>query len=114
MPARGAARFRSTSTPSAFSGDTYSTRSRRSGGGSATAVGAAEASPSVITRARPVAGASGNISLSSAARNAASVLPEPVGANSSVERPVAMEAQPLVCAGVGAAKDPSNQRRTGS
>ena len=47
-----------------------------------------------------------------AARNAASVLPEPVGARSSVERPPAMGGHPFTCAAVGAAKDASNQRRT--
>jgi hypothetical protein len=47
-----------------------------------------------------------------AARNAASVLPDPVGARSSVERPATIGGHPLACAAVGAAKDASNQRRT--
>ena len=38
-------------------------------------------------------------------RNAARVLPEPVGAQISVFAPVAMTGQPAVCAGVGPAKD---------
>ena len=36
-----------------------------------------------------------------AVRNAASVLPEPVGAAMSVWRPAAIDAQPWRCAGVG-------------
>ena len=47
-----------------------------------------------------------------AARKAASVLPEPVGARSSVERPSAIGGQPFTCAAVGEAKEASNQRRT--
>ena len=47
-----------------------------------------------------------------AARKAASVFPEPVGARRSVERPAEIAGHPFTCAGVGAAKDASNQRRT--
>jgi hypothetical protein len=47
-----------------------------------------------------------------AVRNAASVLPEPVGARRSVDRPATIGGHPFVCAAVGAAKDASNQRRT--
>ena len=51
------------------------------------------------------------VNRSIAARNAASVLPEPVGANSKVWRPWAIASQPLVWASVGAANEPSNQAR---
>src|SRR5689334_13994870 len=45
-------------------------------------------------------------------RNAASVLPLPVGAWISVCRPAEIAAQPSAWAGVGAAKELSNQART--
>ena len=45
-------------------------------------------------------------------RNAASVLPEPVGAAMSVWRPRAMAGQPWACASVGASKRDRNQSRT--
>src|SRR6188474_2812889 len=45
-------------------------------------------------------------------RNAARVLPLPVGAWMSVWRPVEIDAQPPTCAGVGASKADSNQART--
>ena len=51
-------------------------------------------------------------SRSIAQRNAASVLPEPVGARSSVWSPPAIAGQPPVCGGVGAAKVASNHART--
>ena len=57
-------------------------------------------------------GSGENMSRSIAARNAASVLPEPVGARSRVERPATIGGQPFACAAVGAAKEASNQRRT--
>ncbi len=43
-----------------------------------------------------------------AARKAASVLPEPVGASSRVEAPSRMEGQPCTWAGVGAANAARN------
>ena len=43
--------------------------------------------------------------------NAASVLPEPVGAWISTWRPEAIAGQPLTCGGVGASKVRSNQAR---
>ena len=91
MPARGALRFRSTSAARALSGETYRTRhlARLSGGGV-------------------------NINRSMAVRKAASVLPEPVGASSSVEWPSRMGGQPSAWARVGAAKEASNQARRGS
>ncbi len=46
-------------------------------------------------------------------RKAASVLPEPVGAQIRVCSPEAIAGQPCACAGVGASKEASNQRRTG-
>ncbi len=68
MPVSGLRRLRSTSTARAFSGDTYSTRQRFLG----SAGGGVEAS------------------WSRAARNAASVLPEPVGATTSTSEPSRM------------------------
>ena len=51
-------------------------------------------------------------SRSSAHRNAASVLPEPVGADSSTFSPAAIAGQAFACAGVGASKACSNHSRT--
>jgi hypothetical protein len=76
------------STASARSGEMYST---------------------LVRRSRPGGGVVVNRSI--AARNAARVFPEPVGARSNVCRPWAMAFQPLVCASVGASNDPSNQAR---
>src|SRR3954454_11567649 len=47
-------------------------------------------------------------------RNAASVLPDPVGAQISVCSPAAILGQPSACAAVGWAKEASNQRLTGA
>jgi len=47
-------------------------------------------------------------------RNAASVLPEPVGAQMSVCSLAAIAGQPSACAAVGPAKDDANQLRVGS
>jgi hypothetical protein len=52
------------------------------------------------------------MSRSIAARNAASVFPDPVGARSSVERPETIGGHPFAWAAVGRANDVSNQRRT--
>src|SRR5947208_3708575 len=49
-----------------------------------------------------------------AARNAASVLPDPVGASSSVWSPAAMAGQPWAWAPVGARKLASNHARVGA
>ncbi len=46
------------------------------------------------------------------ARKAASVLPEPVGAATSVVSPARMRGQPSACASVGRSKRRSNQART--
>src|SRR6266511_282339 len=46
------------------------------------------------------------------ARNAASVLPEPVGARMRVLRPAAMAGQPSRCAGVGSPRAARNHSRT--
>ncbi len=88
MPASGARRFFSMSTASARSGETYRTRVRSSRAG-----GGAAASRSI------------------AHRNAASVLPDPVGASSSVCRPSAIGGHPAVWAGVGASNVASNHER---
>src|SRR5262249_10512251 len=58
------------------------------------------------------AGAGSNISRLRHQRNAASVLPLPVGASRSVDSPSRMAAQPLICAGVGCSNAPANQSRT--
>src|SRR6266511_2601379 len=47
-------------------------------------------------------------------RNAASVFPEPVGAQISVFAPAVINGQPIACAGVGASNEASNQRLTGA
>ncbi len=79
MPTSGARRLRSTSKASARNGEMYSTRQRAC-----------------------FCGTGENIRRSMAARNAASVLPEPVGARISVEWP-AMSGQPSAWARVGSA-----------
>ena len=45
-------------------------------------------------------------------RNAAKVFPEPVGAAMSVDLPLAIDAQPFCCGGVGVSKRCLNQRQT--
>jgi hypothetical protein len=55
-----------------------------------------------------------NITRSIAERNAASVLPDPVGASSKVERPSAMGLRPRRCAWVGPPNAARNHARTGS
>ena len=90
IPATGARRFRSTSTARALSGETYTTRQRLSS-----------------------AGSGDHIILSRAERKAASVLPEPVGARSSVDFPARMGFQPNSCAAVGCPSARPNQSRTG-
>ena len=94
IPVSGERRFRSMSTASAFSGETYSTRQRRflSAGGGVAA------------------------SLSIAHRNAASVFPDPVGATTRVSFFPARPSHPIArhacaCACVGTAKAPSNHAR---
>lgn len=89
IPVSGLRRFRSTSTASAFSGDTYSTRQRFRGS----------------------AGGGLDVSWSSAARNAASVLPEPVGATTSTSEPSPIARHAPAWAAVGAEKAPVNQPR---
>ena len=86
MPTRGLRRFRSTSTPSALSGETYSTRVRCLAGGWSVEL----------------------ISRSIDHRNDARVLPEPVGATTSACRPVEMASHAPDCAAVGAENAPRN------
>ena len=86
MPASGARRLRSTSTASAFIGETYRTRQRRCGS----------------------AGAGSLASRSIDQRKAASVLPEPVGATTRALRPAPIAAQAPGCAAVGALNEASN------
>ena len=74
---------------SAFSGETYTTSTRSS------------SSPASAFR----------ISRSMATRNAASVLPDPVGAETSVSRPAKICGQPSAWASVGPLNRPSNQAR---
>ncbi|SKT69504.1 Uncharacterised protein [Mycobacteroides abscessus subsp. abscessus] len=97
MPASGARRFRSTSTASALSGDTYRTLDPRSRRDSA----AASASFS-CTR------------VSMAHRNAARVLPDPVGAMTRVLSPLAMDCHAPDCARVGVGNDSVNHSRVGA
>src|SRR3954469_8505148 len=89
IPRSGARRLRSMSYESAFSGDTYTSRVLRS--------------PS---------GGGGAVSRSSPQRNAASVLPEPVGADSSTSSPRAIGGQACSWAAVGRSKARRNQSRT--
>src|SRR5215212_3594257 len=89
IPFSGARRFFSTSYESAFSGETYTSRVRRS--------------PS---------GAGRLTSRSSAHRNAASVFPDPVGAETSTFSPAAIAGQALACAAVGRSNERVNQSRT--
>ena len=90
IPFSGARRFFSMSKASARSGEMYSTRVRcdRSSG-------------------RGVV-----VSRSIDARNAVSVLPDPVGAQISVCSPAAMCGQPCTCGGVGSGNDAANHSRT--
>ena len=78
MPSSGARRLRSTSTASALSGEMYKTRHRDGKGGAG----------ENITRLRHQ-------------RNAASVLPLPVGASMRVDSPRAIAGQPSCCGVVG-------------
>src|SRR6516165_3764968 len=77
------------STASALSGEMYSTRQRSFGSG----------------------GAGVLASRSSAQRNAARVLPDPVGAITRVLSPPAMEAHAPACAAVGSVNAPLNHSR---
>src|SRR3981081_338717 len=86
MPTSGPRRLRSTSMARAFSGETYTTR-------------------------HPAG--SGYSSWSIAARNAARVLPEPVGARTRVLWPDAIAGQASSCARVGAAEELSNHSCVG-
>src|SRR5581483_12294767 len=91
MPTSGDCRLRSTSTARALIGDMYKTRQRRI-----------------------LSGAGENISRFNAQRNAARVLPVPVGARIRVDSPRAIAGHPRVCGEVGCTKTSSNQARTGA
>ncbi|MCW0424320.1 hypothetical protein NB713_002263 [Xanthomonas sacchari] len=91
MPCSGASRLSWMSFESAFSGDTYNTW---------------------VRSCRPPSRRPSRTSASSAAKNAVRVLPEPVGAATSVCRPAWIAGHAAACAGVGAAKRCSNQRAT--
>ena len=113
MPISGARRLRSTSTPRALSGEMYSTRVFRRGA----LLFAAVRRPPVAAVSTPGRG-SGSAgaemsSRSSAQRNAARVLPEPVGATTRACEPEEMAFQAPFWAGVGAEKAPRNQSRVG-
>ncbi len=103
IPASGVSRFLATSTPSAFSGEIYSTRT-----------------PFLRAPARfPLASVrtvsfACDISLSMAYRNADSVLPEPVGEMTSTLLPFLMAGHASVCACVGVPNTRVNQARVGS
>src|ERR1039458_4953423 len=94
MPRRGTRRFRSMSYASAFNGLTYTTR----------VVGV----PAEGDSGAPGADGESRLRRSSAHRNAASVLPEPVGAETSTCSPPAITGHAIAWAGVGAAKACSN------
>ena len=96
MAASGRCRLRSTSAPRAFSGDTYSTRTPARHGSPASAAAS-------FSRANR----------SMANRNAASVLPEPVGAMTKALQPAAMASHARAWAGVGSLNASPNQSRTG-
>ncbi len=97
IPASGARRFRSMSTASALSGETYNTRHWRS---------APLRTPLVSFDA------GSNMSRLMHQRNAVSVFPLPVGARISVDSPRAMAGQPCTCGGVGASNESRNQSAT--
>ncbi|CVH79236.1 hypothetical protein BN3658_01840 [Coriobacteriaceae bacterium CHKCI002] len=98
MPASGSCRLRSTSAPSALSGETYSTRT-----------------PFARFVQASDAAAFSRMSASMANRNAASVLPEPVGAMTSASSPSAMASHARSCTGVGPSANASrNHPRTAS
>src|SRR5690606_12253321 len=100
VPTRGEVRFRSTSTPSALSGERYSTF--------------------VAPRRRPEARARGGavrsvrsgdgcaVRRSIAVRKAARVFPEPVGATTRVWSPRSIASHAAACAAVGASNASSN------
>ncbi len=90
MPASGHCRLRSMSFDSALSGDTYTTR--------------------VSSASQPASASCTSSSI--AARNAASVLPEPVGAAISVCRPARIAGQAAACGAVGAGNARANQAAT--
>ncbi len=90
IPRSGERRFFSTSTANARSGDRYSKRVRASRSGTG----------SVISRSRPH-------------KNAAKVLPEPVGDKIKVFSPDEIAGHPAACGGVGATNDVSNHSLTG-
>ena len=94
-PSSGARRFFSTSTARARRGDRYSTRVR-------------------WVRARAPVGGGVLSSRSMPHRKAVSVLPEPVGASTSVCSPEAMGGQACTWASVGAANVVENQAWTGA
>ena len=107
MPISGERRFRSTSTPSALRGEMYRTRVLRLGA-------LARARPLVSSspgRASAEAAGDTDKSRSSAHRNAASVLPEPVGATTRACDPEEMAFHAPSWAGVGAEKAPRNHSR---
>src|SRR3954447_10363210 len=89
IPRSGARRLRSMSYESAFSGETYTSRVVRSPSGGGVAV----------RRSRPQ-------------RKAASVLPEPVGADSSTSSPRAIAGHAWSWAAVGSSKARRNHSRT--
>ena len=107
IPVSGARRLRSTSTASALRGEMYRTRVPGCGGSDGGfsgcgRSGCAETGRAVSEFAPP------STRRSSAARNADSVFPEPVGATTSVCDPPARAAHAPSCAGVGAPNAPRN------
>src|SRR5699024_4945902 len=112
VPTRGEVRLRSTSTPRAFSGEMYRTLVLRRPRPappprSPPRPGPAAARPGPDGRS---AGAGPEARRAIAVRKAARVLPEPVGATTSVSSPRSMASHAAACAGVGASNDSSNHR----
>ncbi len=116
MPSSGARRFFSTSTASARSGDTYNTvepRILESRGASRDGGSSASASKWLSGLSRASAGFDA-VSRSMAHKNAARVLPLPVGAHTSVWSPATMGRQPCAWGGVASANVEANQALVGS
>ena len=109
MPCSGVRRFFSTSTASARNGEMYSTLVAPFGGlGEPSPPDPARSSDGLCELGGP-----SDMSRSTAHRKAASVLPVPVGAHTSVWSPAAIAGQPWAWGGVGSKNADANQARVG-
>ena len=100
IPASGARRLCSTSTPNALSGEIYSTFTPPVSGARCAAPTGSDSWPARSTK------------LFSAHKKAARVLPEPVGATIRAWLPAEISVHACSCTAVGAANTSSNQPRT--